>query len=89
MVKVACKGVPFYPRYGLSALVVGLCLLAWSCSSASVGSTKTSLQASDACGSAPANFTDVPEPVPGQSERLRELGAENLAGVARPIACAA
>ena len=77
-VEVACEGVPLYPRYRLSALVIGLCLLAWSCGSVPDGSTETSSEAPDPCGPIPTNFTEVPEPVPGQSERLRELNEENL-----------
>ena len=75
MLRVACEGMPPYLRYRLFA-VVGLCVLIGSCSSASVSSTQISAGAHALCESAPAGFTDVPEAVPGQSERTRALLAE-------------
>lgn len=47
-----------------------------SCNSTSVDQSSPSEDAT--CGLEPASFTDVPEPVPGRSERQRELSAATL-----------
>lgn len=55
-----------------------MCVLASACISSDVDPAQTTTVPADPCGLAPANFTDVPEAVPGQSELQRELNVENL-----------